>query len=163
MKIWQIQLLLLSKDPHHVLHIPSAGSRERRQDDKLGYGEWMSPLCVLFSMTAQTDGVWPLVCGVGDPAMTYICADVAERRPHSTGIVLTLPMEKEIGLQAGRHTDRQADRQTDCLCASFGPLIVKNLFPLYSAVTWRERVVPRTGTFVQLADGQKETCKALII
>lgn len=64
-------------------------------------------------MTAQTDGVWPLVCGVEDPAMTYICADVAERRPHSTGIVLTLPMEKEIGLQAGTQAHRQTGRQAD--------------------------------------------------
>eukprot|EP00064_Thunnus_orientalis_P015150 superscaffoldBa00002755_g15200 len=37
-----------------------------------------------------TDGVWPLVWGVEDPAMTYSCADVAERRPHSTGLSFAL-------------------------------------------------------------------------
>lgn len=64
----------------------------------------MSSLCVLFSMTAQTDSVWPLVWGVEDPTMTYSCADVAERRPHSTGIVQTLRIEKEIGRETDRHT-----------------------------------------------------------
>lgn len=56
-------------------------------------------------MTAQTDGVWPLVWGVEDPAMTYSCADVAEQQ-HSTGIVQTLRIEKEIGRGADRQTDR---------------------------------------------------------
>lgn len=80
-------------------------------------------------MTAQTDGVWPLVCSVEDPAMTYSCADVAERRPHSAGIVQTLRMEKEIG--------RAADRQTAFVLSvkTFGLLVVKKAFPLYSAVT----------------------------
>lgn len=84
-------------------------------------------------MTAQTDGVWPLVCSVEDPAMTYSCADVAERRPHSAGIVQTLRMEKEIG----RAADRQTDRQTAFVLSvkTFGLLVVKKAFPLYSAVT----------------------------
>lgn len=66
----------------------------------------MYSLFVLFSMTAQTDGVWPLVWSVEDPAMTYSRADVAERQQHSTGIVQTLRMEKEIGRGADRQTDR---------------------------------------------------------
>ena len=87
-------------------------------------------------MTAQTDGVWPLVWSVEDPAMTYSCADVAEGRPHSTGIVQTLRMEKEIGRDADRHTDRRTLAAFVLSVKMFGLLRhVKNLFPLYSAVT----------------------------
>jgi len=76
--------------------------------------QWMSSLCALFSMTAQTDGVWPLVWSTEDPAVTCGRADVAERRPHSARIVRTLRIQKEIGREP-RQTDRQTD--TCCLCA----------------------------------------------
>lgn len=92
---------------HGTVYICAPSAGERRQDDKLClcvYVQWMSPLCLLFSMTAQTDGVWPLVCCLEDPTMTYSCADVAERRPHTTGIVPTLRMQKEIGRDAHGQT-----------------------------------------------------------
>lgn len=67
---------------------PLAVSGETKWDDKscsCVFIQWMSPLCLLFSMSAQTDAVWPLVCSMEKPAMTYSCADVVEGRPHTTG------------------------------------------------------------------------------
>lgn len=90
-------------------------------------------------MTAQTDVVWPIVWSVEGLAITYSFADVAERRPHSTAIVQTLRMEKEIGREAVRQTDRQKDRHLLPLCFQIKclDLVLKRnkLFPLRSAVT----------------------------
>lgn len=128
--------------------LPSAGWGESRQDDKLCLCvlvQWMSSLCALFSMTAQTDAVWPLVWSVEEPAMTHRRADVAERRPHSPGIVQTLSAETEIG--------RDADRRTLAAFVlsvkMFGLRVAEELFPPSSEGTWSETVDLRTGTFVQ--------------
>lgn len=49
------------------------------------------------------------------------CADVAERRPHSVGIVQTLRIEKKIG----RETDRQTLAAFVLSVKMFGRLVVK--------------------------------------
>lgn len=143
--------------------LPSAGWGDSRQDDKLClcvYVQWMSSLCVLFSMTAQTDGVWPLVWGVEDPAMTYSRADVAERRPHSTGIVQTLRAETEIG--------RDADTQTDtcCLCA-FSYNVRSCCRETLSSLLWGDLKTesrPQNGSFSpNLLMVRKKTSEVLII
>ena len=104
----------------------------------------MSSLSVLFSMTVQTDGVWPLVWGVEDPAMTYSRADVAEWRPHSTGIVQTLRIEKEIGRETDRHTLAAFVLSLSVEMFGLRVVVFVSLFPFYSAVS----IILGTGTFV---------------
>lgn len=86
--------------------------------------------------------------------MTYSCADVAERRPHSAGFVQTLRVEKEIGKDA----DRQTDGRT---LAAFVPSV---------SVEARKETLRRpkaretpSKLLSKPADGQEETCEALII
>lgn len=61
--------------------------------------------------------------------MTQSRADVAERRPHRAGIVLTLRAGKEMG----RQTYRQAAFVRSL--TMFGLFLAKSRIPLHSAVT----------------------------
>ncbi len=134
-----------------IVHL-SAGWGESRQDDKLCvcvYVQWMCSLCVLFSMTIQTDGVWPLVWSVEEPAMTWSCADAAGRRRHSVRIVQTLRIEKEIGRGADRRMDGWMD--TQWLCAfSLNVWTLSFLFmlqwPKASESSWEQELLSNSLT-----------------